>query len=155
MPDSRSACITSAVVCGALIAGCSLAGCGTASPDLAQISGTILLDRQPLKHVMVEFQPEGGSGSPSIGFTDDKGRYRLRFSKERWGALPGRHTVRINYDYDPRGDQPPPPVILPPRYHVHSELKRDVVTGRHVMDFHLDSAQVAGSEHHPSHKSLR
>lgn len=97
---------------------------------------------------MVEFQPDGGTGSPSIGYTDDRGRYDLRFSKERWGAIPGRHTVHIRFDNDPRGKEPPP-VVIPARYNDRSEIKQDVVAGRQVVNLELSSGRVASSSDQP------
>lgn len=114
------------------------AGCGEAGIPLASVEGTIRLDGQPVKGLFVEFQPT--DGSPSIGETDEHGFYRLRFSRERWGAEIAEHTVRIMADEDGGGrggkDR------LPARYNSKSELKRDVVEGTNVLNFDLESGPV-------------
>ncbi len=73
---------------------CVLSGCGNSGPELAGVDGTVTLDGQPLPFATVEFYPE--HGRPSVGFTDDGGRYTLRFSKSADGALLGSHTVTVS-----------------------------------------------------------
>lgn len=116
-------------------------GCGPSGPPLATVEGTILVDGNPMQGLFVEFQPEGGS--PSIGETDEKGFYRLRFSRERWGAEVCDHKVRIMADEDGGGrngrDR------LPTKYNAKTELQREVKAGRNVIDFELETGRVAQS----------
>lgn len=116
-------------------------GCGPSGPPLATVEGTILVDGNPMQGLFVEFQPEGGS--PSIGETDEQGFYRLRFSRERWGAEVCDHKVRIMADEDGGGrngrDR------LPPKYNAKTELQREVKAGRNVIDFELETGRVAQS----------
>jgi hypothetical protein len=113
------------------------AGCGQSGPTLATVEGTILVDGKPMQGLFVEFQPEGGS--PSIGETNEDGFYRLRFSRERWGAEVCEHTVRIMADEDGGGRNGKD--RLPAKYNAKTELKREVVDGRNVIDFELDAAR--------------
>jgi hypothetical protein len=59
---------------------CTLVGCGN---GLAQVSGVVMLDGQPIKggregsRVTVQFQPVSGNGSTAIGIADETGRYTL------------------------------------------------------------------------------
>ena len=117
----------------------ALVGCGESGPHLATVEGTILVDGKPVPGLFVEFQPEGGS--PSIGETDESGFYRLRFSRERWGAEVCEHQVRIMADEDGGGRRGKD--RLPAKYNAKTELKRDVVDGRNIIDFELETGRVA------------
>ena len=66
--------------CGLLLLGATLVGCGN---GLAQVSGVVTLDGQPIQggagdtRVTVEFHPASGIGSVSIGLADESGKYKL------------------------------------------------------------------------------
>jgi hypothetical protein len=85
---------------------------------------------------LVEFQPEA-NGSPSVGYTDEDGQYTLQFSEHRWGAMVGRHIVRLDFDYTPWGDDPPPPFRIPERYNSNTELHVEVTRGSNSHDFDI------------------
>lgn len=119
-----------------------LTGCGKSGPKLAEVEGTVTLDGKPLADVMLEFQPLGGKGSPSVGYTDKNGRFRLRFSRQKWGALPGEHLVRIDFDHEPGSDQPAPPFKFPAKFNKQSDLKRQLVVGSNHFPFELASADM-------------
>lgn len=74
-----------------LLTGCS--GGPDDIPELAPVSGMVMLDDQPLANASVVFEPE--SGRPSIGTTNEQGMFELRYSSEERGAKIGKHTVRI------------------------------------------------------------
>ena len=112
------------------------AGCGSSGPELAKVTGSVLVNGQPVPSVMVEFQPPE-PGSPSVGFTDSDGRYELRFSRKRWGALLGTHTVRLSFDDDPDSGQDKPPFRFPAQYSTASELTADVKSGSNTHNFDL------------------
>lgn len=114
----------------------SLAGCSRSGPELAVVEGEVRLNGQPLPDALVEFQPEM-AGSPSVGVTNEDGVFQLRFTKDRWGAVPGKHTVKIDHDVDGREGHPGTTAIIPPRYNVQSELKREVEPGRNFYEFEL------------------
>ena len=123
---------------GLLLAG--MAGCGFSCPELGMVEGQVRLNGDPLANVLVEFQPEG-TGSPSVGTTDEDGRFQLRFSRERWGAVLGRHTIKINHDTDRQEGSAG--AAIPVRYHVQSLLKREVEPGKNLYEFDLLTDQVA------------
>lgn len=123
---------------GLLLAG--IVGCGSSGPELASVEGQVRLNGVPLPKVLVEFQPEA-NGSPSLGATDADGRFQLRFSRDRWGALLGQHTVKINHDADRREGSVG--AVIPARYHVQSQLKREVTPGKNTYDFDLQTDQIA------------
>ena len=113
-----------------------LSGCGDSGPALVPVTGVVKANGQPLPHVMVEFQPKE-RGSPSIGYTDANGRYQLRFSKDRWGAMAGQHAVRIEFDHDPGSDAPKPPFKIPAQYNRQSTLAVEVSSRSKNHDFEL------------------
>ncbi|UUO06093.1 DUF4198 domain-containing protein [Blastopirellula sp. J2-11] len=77
----------------------ALIGCGS-NPYLP-VSGTVLLDGQPLEDAKLIFEPIGDaegntSGRPSYGRTDASGQYSLHCPiADQDGAVIGRHRVRI------------------------------------------------------------
>lgn len=79
---------------------CFLAmGCSRQA-DVGQVSGRVLLDGKPLPHVQVEFLPNspGKTDVPlpmSLGETDEAGRYELRATDGRPGAVVGEHRVVV------------------------------------------------------------
>jgi hypothetical protein len=123
-----------AVVFAILFAGC---GRGTAP---ASVEGVVTLDGKPLAGATVLFRPS--LGRPSAGTTDAAGRYRLRYTSEREGAVPGEHVVSISMlGEDSGGDdvasgraEP-----IPARYNTQTELKATVNTSSTTVDFGLQS----------------
>lgn len=114
----------------------SLVGCGQSGPKLATVSGVVTVNGEPTPFVMVEFQPEE-NGSPSIGYTDGDGRYTLQFSRDRRGAMLGKHVVRLDFDYDPGSDDARPPFKIPAKYNRSSEIRVEVASGSNSHDFEI------------------
>jgi hypothetical protein len=113
-----------------------LLGCGRGTgPELAWVEGDVTFNGIPATFAIIEFQP-AEKGSPSIGFADEDGHYRLQFSQGRQGAMVGQHTVRITFDDDPSPDSPPP-IRVPAKYNTQSELKVEVKRGSNEHDFDL------------------
>lgn len=84
-----------AVAVLALTAGCS------GGRKIVPVSGTVTVDGQPAKSVIVTFQPLGDRNDDSPGrgssaFTDENGHYSLIYDGEKPGALTGKHRVRIS-----------------------------------------------------------
>lgn len=83
----------------------ALVGCGRPpGPIVAPVEGVITKQGQPLPGASVTFYPAGGR--PSVGQSDREGRYSLRFTKDRNGAMVGDHQVTISY-----GGRPEPGAI--------------------------------------------
>lgn len=115
-----------------------LSGCGSSDGiKLGLVDGVVTFNDQPASHVMIQFQPAGDSGSPSFGFADADGNYKLQYTSARPGALIGSHTISIMYDDDPSPDWPSHPVRVPERFNKKSELKVEVKPGKNRHDFHL------------------
>jgi len=85
--------------------------------SVGKVSGVVTKDGQPLPDATVTFFPTGGR--PSIGMTDDQGRYELIFTESVKGAMVGTHKVNISFG----GSQAPgeaggsarPKRVLPPQ----------------------------------------
>ena len=54
----------------------------------------LLWDGKPMPNVSLEFIPEAG-GRPSVGRTDEDGRYRAYYTHDQPGAELGKHHVRF------------------------------------------------------------
>lgn len=71
-----------------------LGGCGKSGPDVGYVTGIVRMDGEPLPYATVEFYPE--QGRPSVGTTDEQGRFELSYSATRKGALLGTHSARVS-----------------------------------------------------------
>jgi len=74
-----------------------VAGCGEGF-QTAEVSGTIKVDGKPFPGLMIQFEPEDGSGTrlpPSIGYTNAEGQYALVRPGRKTGTVVGKHTVRV------------------------------------------------------------
>jgi hypothetical protein len=109
-----------------------LVGCGPSNPQIAPVHGAVTLDGEPVHEARLVFQPES-AGSPSYGFTDEKGRYELGYKRGVSGALVGWHTVSIKMDVEIVGRAGEIVVrrqAIPERYNDISELRREVEPGK-------------------------
>lgn len=72
-----------------------LSGCGGSDlPEIGTVSGFVKNAGVPVKGSMVEFYPE--NGRPSMGRTDDTGKYVLYYNADNKGAKVGMHQVRVS-----------------------------------------------------------
>jgi hypothetical protein len=73
----------------------ALSGCGN---SLAQVSGQVTLDGQPLRggkdgaRVTVQFQPADGAGVTAVGLADEDGNYEIATGSQE-GIPPGDYLV--------------------------------------------------------------
>jgi hypothetical protein len=73
----------------------ALIGCGRGNyPEVATVTGVVLLDGKPLEGAEVTFAPR--EGRSSTGLTDHAGKYALSYTKKVRGAVLGQHTVKIS-----------------------------------------------------------
>lgn len=115
-------------------------GCGSEFP-VANVSGMVTLDGEALQNATMFFQPKRRGenpivGPPSIGVTDDSGRFTLITSQGDSGAVVGTHTVSIStYEsrmVDPKKSDRMEVVSkerIPQRYRAPSELTFTVPAG--------------------------
>lgn len=78
-----------------LIALAIAGGCGPGGPEVVEVTGTVTCQGQPVPNLIVNFKPE--KGRPSWGHTDANGKYTLDYSRDRDGAVVGKHTVWVGY----------------------------------------------------------
>lgn len=114
-----------------LLASVSLSGCKNDAP--ANVTGKVTLDEQPLPNVEVTFYPADNSRS-SVGVTDEKGEYSLRFTPSAVGAVVGEHKVVIAKGSSDDAARPEP---IPARYNKNTELKATLKAGKQTVDFQL------------------
>jgi hypothetical protein len=126
-------------------------GCSEKKFEIAPVSGTVMLNEEPLADATVTFVPtsEPGAdtaevGPPSSAQTDGEGHFVLKTRDGKNGAVVGKHKVRITtlvdegatdndqMDYRNMREQ------LPPKYNTKSELTFDVPSdGTEAANFDL------------------
>ena len=109
----------------------ALVGCGS-GVELGGVKGRVTKNGQPQPKLWVEFRPVAG-GRPAEGYTDSDGRYELRYTGERNGALLGMNRVRIfsGGELDSRDNQ------LSPRKEIYAR-EIEVEAGDNTFDIELD-----------------
>lgn len=76
-------------------------GCGGGGDfPVAQATGVVMCEGQPVPHVMVFFEPlaDGKSamvGKQGIGIADESGKFVISTYGDRDGAVVGKHRVRV------------------------------------------------------------
>ncbi|QDT66509.1 transthyretin-like family protein [Calycomorphotria hydatis] len=108
-------------------------GCWSDSnlPELAEVTGTVLLDGEPVPNARLQFLP--AEGRPSYGKTDEDGQFRLRYNLREDGAVLGNHRVEITTEdliEDAETEKSiKVPERIPKKYNVNSELVMEVAPG--------------------------
>jgi hypothetical protein len=115
---------------------------GCTDGKIGRVTGKVTLDGNPLSNALVTFNPITPGGE-SGAICNENGEYELIYTREIKGAEVGEHLVRITTarDRDPDADPPTKssPEILPPKYHVKSELTATVKPGKNQIHFTLES----------------
>lgn len=70
-----------------------LTGCGDAALNQVLVSGTVLIDNEPLPNAYVKFIPT--EGRPSLATTDEMGRFTLTCHDENDGVVIGKHRMTV------------------------------------------------------------
>ncbi len=124
-----------------------LAGCGSSS-NVVPVSGTILLDGEPLVGASINTQPISTTSNPelgsgSFGKTDPQGHYSLELvDPPIAGAVLGEHRVTITRGTEElyrSSDEPvdPPDAPWPTRYSDGSQRLTVTPEGTDEADFEL------------------
>lgn len=136
-----------ALVCTAA----AMVGCWGRTPG-ATASGTVTIDGKTAPAgIRVDFQPVGPGGSMSSGFTDDRGRYELRFNANLKGVMPGESVVRLSLPEGggPDGSSGLPEALrqvrIPDSMGERSQFTRTVKPGANTIDIEIPTATGSGS----------
>jgi len=117
--------------------------CQQSGPQLGEVTGTVTLDGQPFPGAIVTFISTAESGTTSTGVTDQEGRYRLKFTFKKSGAMVGHNQVKIEYEAPSAEDETPRSATkqrsLPAHYQKKGTLSAEVKAGHQVIDFALSS----------------
>lgn len=121
-------------------------GCGRAGDGFSYqpVSGRVTVDGEPRQGLTITFVPQSknlNSGRPSIGLTDQDGRYEARTIDGRAGAAVGDHIVSISSE---QIDMDTQEVVvreeIPRRYNERSTLQITVPSGgTDAADFAIES----------------
>jgi len=71
-----------------------VAGCG--GPNVVPVSGTLTYKGKPVTNAFINFVPE--TGRPSMGETDENGRFTLTYDPQTKGAQRGKHRVFVQHN---------------------------------------------------------
>jgi len=120
-------------------------GCGP--NDIAQVTGKVTLDGEPLGGVEIRFTPtEGEKKTSSRAVTEADGTYTLKYTAEVEGALIGNHLVQVvnSIDNKEEGKELDKEAEafrnkLPEKYYKNSDLSAEVKKGENVFNFDLES----------------
>lgn len=121
-------------------------GCPAPNGDIGIVEGVVTLDGNPVGKASVMFFPQ--SGRASIGTTDEKGHYRLLYTRSADGAVIGEHKVTISTEVkEDSGYGNEEAAIegrkeLIPSKYVHrkkTDLTATVKSGKNTINFDLTS----------------
>jgi hypothetical protein len=130
------------ITAGALVLATLTLGCGDGGR--AAVSGTVMLDGQPLPEGSITFFPTDGNRGPSAGGVIQDGTFEI---DTRDGPMIGKNRVEIRSNtptgrkiIDPRMPTMQLDEILavPKRYNSDSELVRDLHPGHNELNFELN-----------------
>ena len=115
------------------------AGCGADGPQLTDVEGALTLDGKPVPNAELVFIPQDVPvRSPSYGLTDDNGHFVLKFTMQKFGAMPAKHHVQVDI---PKGSdedrQAGKAFKLPKKYVKDGSLTADVKEGKNFIELKL------------------
>jgi hypothetical protein len=128
---------------GLLLLGCLLVVLWLRGGSEPRVTGTVLLDGQPLDNGKIELIPLKGTPGPGGGGgINEKGEYEIKR-----GLRPGKYRVEIRSTRTLPRKVPNPFVpyelvdeeapVIPEEYNTNSSLIREVGPGSNVLDFDL------------------
>jgi hypothetical protein len=121
------------------------AGCGT-SPTFVEVEGTLTANGNPLDNILVQFLPDPtkeNGGPHSSGVTDQQGRFRLKATTGKDGAVVGWHCVvleDLSVDRPAQGQAHKHPPRINAQYSsaASTAAKVEVVAGKKDYDIRVD-----------------
>jgi len=129
------------VACLVLLFGCGRRDIGASARGIVKIDG-----KPAPAGIRIDFQPQGPTGSPSMGITNAAGRYELWFTAADRGVMPGECRVMLqpSREYGPDGNPKISAALqslrLPEEYAgEQSPLIRTVKPGRNWIEITIDT----------------
>lgn len=121
------------------------AGCSENGPPLGSVSGTVTWNGEPVPFAYVVFQPVEPKGAYGAAYSDADGRYELLYSRDRKGALVGRHAVTVrtsSVDEIQVEDKKTGLMVTPPlpkgyRPKLERQFERQVAVGDNAIDLEI------------------
>jgi hypothetical protein len=116
-----------------------LGGCGASEPS---VSGTVLLEGQPILSGSIDYFPEKGTPGPNAGAVIERGQYRIVK-----GLTVGKYRVTIQSTRRVPGKKVGDPLgglidaevaAVPEKYNKKTTLFREVSAGPNTFDFDLE-----------------
>ncbi|MBA2113457.1 Ig-like domain-containing protein [Bremerella alba] len=95
------------------------------------------MNGEPLPDAIVSFYPQEARKNPSMGTTDSNGKYVLRFTSDKSGAIQGSYVVRIAARKDVEKERQVRKPVVPAMYNKDSILRVDVKGTSNTFDFDL------------------
>jgi hypothetical protein len=116
-------------------------GCSQSGPQRASVSGSVLLDGQPVVKGSMNFVPVEGTVGPTAGANIENGRYSIDREK---GVTVGKNRVKIS-SVQPTGKKIMAfgeltdewAEVVPAEYNARSTLVRPIQPGSNLLDFDL------------------
>jgi hypothetical protein len=119
-----------------------LNGCDTSPIPFGRVTGKLTIDGKPApENVKVYFYPQFQGGSYSIGVTDAKGNFEMKFSTTRKGVEAGLNKVQI--ENPDTGRAVIPRAVLKANNKQLWEQTIDVKQGKQTLDFNIDTSLKA------------
>ena len=114
-------------------------GCGDAGPPLAEVSGIVTYDGQPLPTGTITFVPQGADLPYAYATIQGDGTYYAETPEYGNGVPVGNHKVMISAMKD-MGPEAPVELLIPSKYSSDqsSGLTANVVEGENTINFPLE-----------------
>ncbi|MDR3110008.1 MAG: hypothetical protein LBU65_10055 [Planctomycetaceae bacterium] len=123
-------------------------GCDNSGVKVGYVTGKLTIDGKPAPENMeVHFQPQFEGGSPSQGFTDANGNFKMEFSLTRDGVEVGPNKVVIV-----GGGRVVPAPVLKANNKLLWEQTFEVKKGRQKFDFNIDTSVKVEKEATPARR---
>lgn len=110
------------------------------------VIGHLTIDGKPAPAgIRIDFEPQVENGSSSTGYTDNHGRYEMRFNVNRLGVMPGESVVRISIlpEISITGEPALPESLrairLPDSVGKNTTLRKTVKPGANTIDIAIET----------------
>ncbi|TWT63029.1 hypothetical protein [Rubinisphaera italica] len=114
-------------------------GCGDAGPPLAEVSGIVTFDGEPLPTGTITFVPQGEDIPYAYATIQGDGTYYAKTPEYGNGVPIGNHKIMISAMKD-MGPEAPVELLIPSKYSSdqNSGLTANVVAGENTINFPLE-----------------